>query len=108
GTDGIMQLRYYGQFEETSKGQILIGNSQIDITRYHEKPGSLIHEVYDWNGHSHFDGTEYGIVAKLDLLNGRPTEVKNTIEEGYISAKMCLAAQKSIDTHKVIAIDLNL
>jgi predicted dehydrogenase len=108
GTDGIMHLRYYGQFQETSSGQILVGNSQLDITRYHEKPGSRIHEVYDWNGHSHFDGTEYGIIAKLDLLNGRPTEIKNTIEEGYISAKMCLAAQKSIDTHKVVDINLNL
>ncbi len=108
GNDGIMHLRYYGQFQETSGGQILVGNSQLDITRYHEKPGSRIHEVYDWNGHGHFDGTEYGIMAKLDLLNGRPTEVANTIAEGYISAKMCLAAQKSIETHKVVDIDLNL
>lgn len=30
------------------------------------------------------------LLAKLDLLDGRETEVKNTIKEGYISAKMCL------------------
>lgn len=53
---------------------------------------------YDWHGHSHFDGTEFGMKAKLDLLRGRPTEVENSIREGYVSAKMCLAAQKSIET----------
>lgn len=108
GTDGIMHLRYYGQFQETANRQILVGNSQIDITRYHEKPGSRIHEVYDWNGHSHFDGTEYGMISKLDLLNGRPAKAENTIEEGYISAKMCLAAQKSIVKRKVVDLDLNI
>lgn len=107
GTDGIMHLRYYGEFVETPKREILVGNSQIDITRYHEKPGSVIHETYDWAGHSHFDGTEYGILAKLDLIAERPTEVENTIKEGYISAKMCLAAQKSIETHQVVDLDLS-
>jgi hypothetical protein len=47
-------------------------------------------------------------MAKLDLLNGSPTKVANTIEEGYISAKMCLAAQKSIETHSVVDIGLNI
>ena len=102
GVDGIMQLRYYGEFVETSQGQILVGDSQLDITRRLQKPGTLIHEVYDWNGHGHFDGTEYGMLAKLDLLNGRPTEVENSIEEGYISAKICLAAQKSIETGQIV------
>jgi len=108
GTDGIMHLRYYGDFVETPQGQTLVGNSQIDITRYHEKAGSRIHEVYDWADHGHFDGTEYGMLAKLDLLAGRPTDVENSIEEGYISAKMCLAAQKSIETHEVVDLKLNL
>jgi predicted dehydrogenase len=108
GTDGIMHLRYYGDFTETPQGEIIIGNSQIEITRYHEKAGSRIHEIYDWHGHAHFDGTEYGMLAKLDLLAGRPTETENTIEEGYISAKMCLAAQQSIETHQVVDLELNL
>ncbi|MHC4873741.1 MAG: Gfo/Idh/MocA family protein [Planctomycetota bacterium] len=108
GTDGIMNLQFIGEFNETPQGQILVGNSQIDITRYHEKAGSRIHEIYDWAGHAHFDGTEYGMLAKLDLVAGRPTEVKNTIEEGYISAKMCLAAQKSIETHSIVDLDLKL
>jgi len=107
GTEGIMHLSYYGEFVETPQRQIIAGNSRIEIMRSHEKPGSRILETYDWNGHSHFDGTEYGILAKLDLLNGRETEVKNTIEEGYISAKMCLAAQKSIQNHTVVDLDLN-
>jgi len=108
GTEGIMQLSYYGDFVESPEGQKLVGNSRIDITRYHQKPGSRIHEVYDWWGHDHFDGTEFGIAAKLDLLHGRPTEVGNTIEEGYISAKMCLAAQESIEKGVVIELDLDL
>ena len=106
GTEGIMDLEYYGEFIENSKNEILFGNSRIDITKLNAKPGTKIHEVYDWAGHNHFDGTEFGMLAKLDLLHGRPTEVQNTIEEGYISAKMCLAAQKSIETGKVIKLDL--
>jgi len=107
GTGGIMKLQYYGEFVENSKNEIIFGNSQIDITKYNTKPGTKIHEVYDWAGHGHFDGTEYGMLAKLDLLHGRPTEVENTIEEGYISARMCLAAQESIETGKVVRLKLN-
>jgi predicted dehydrogenase len=106
GTEGIMHLRYYGDFQETPQGQMLVGNSRIDITRNQQKAGTRIQEIYDWSGHAHFDGTEFGILAKLDLLSGRPTEVENTMEEGYISAKMCLAAQKSIETHKVVDLEL--
>ncbi|MFH0963513.1 MAG: Gfo/Idh/MocA family oxidoreductase [Planctomycetota bacterium] len=108
GTEGIMHLRYYGDFVESPQGQTLVGNSQIDIRQYHEKAGSYIHEVYDWGGHVHFDGTNKGIMAKLDLLCGRPAEVANTIEEGYVSAKMCLAAQESIETGAVVTLELNL
>ena len=108
GTEGIMQLKYYNEFVETPQGMIIAGNSAIDITRYHQKPASRIHEIYDWAGHGHFDGTEYGLEAKLALLTGQDTEVKNTIEEGYISAKMCLAAQKSVETKQIVNIDLNL
>ena len=115
GTEGIMDLKYYGEFVESPQAQtgialnplILVGNSQIHITRFNAKPGTNIHETYDWAGHGHFDGTEFGMLAKLDLLYGRPTEVQNTIEEGYISAKMCLAAQESIETGKVIKLKLH-
>ena len=106
GTGGIMELKYYGQYIENSKNEIVFGDSQIDITKYHAKPGTRIHETYDWAGHAHFDGTEFGMLAKLDLVCGRPTNVENTIEEGYISAKMCLAAQKSIETGQVISLNL--
>ena len=102
-----MNLQYYGEFIENSKCEIIVGNSQIDITKYNSTPGTKIHEVYDWAGHGHFDGTEHGMRAKLDLLYDRPTEVQNSIEEGYISAKMCLAAQESIETGKVVLVKLS-
>ncbi|MHB9070976.1 MAG: Gfo/Idh/MocA family protein [Sedimentisphaerales bacterium] len=106
GTSGIMELQYYGEFIEDCRCNIIVGNSRIDIFKYSATPGTKISEVYDWASHGHFDGDEYGMRAKLDLVYGRSTEVKNTIEEGYISAKMCLAAQKSIETGKVINLDL--
>lgn len=106
GSEGIMDLKYYGDFVESPQGQILFGNSQIHITQFNAKPGTNILETYDWAGHSHFDGTEYVLLGKLDMLHGRLTDIRNTIEEGYISAKMCLAAQKSIQTCTVV--DLNL
>ncbi|MBI4028332.1 MAG: Gfo/Idh/MocA family oxidoreductase [Verrucomicrobia bacterium] len=108
GTEGIMNLMYYGEFEETPAGQMLRGNSQIDITRYHQKPSSRIHEVYDWAGRNHFDGTEYVMLAKLEFLRGTPNEAAGTIREGYISAKMCLAAQKSMETGTVMKLELDL
>lgn len=108
GTEGIMHLKYYNEFVETPEGQMIAGNSSIEISRYHQKPSSRIFELYDWGGHSHFDGTEYVYEAKLALLTGQDTDVKNTVKEGYISAKMCLAAQKSIDSGKLTEIDLNL
>jgi predicted dehydrogenase len=108
GTEGIMHLKYYNEFVETTQGQMIAGSSSIEITRYHQKPSSRIHEIYDWAGHSHFDGTEYVYEAKLALLEGQETEVKNTVKEGYISAKMCLAAQKSIEKEQIIPINLKL
>ena len=56
GTEGVMNLEYYGDYVENSKHEITLGNSQIDITRINAKPGTKIHEVYDWAGHNHFDG----------------------------------------------------
>jgi len=108
GTDGIMELKYYNEFMETPQCEILVANSAIDITRYHQKPGTRIHEIYDWAGREHFDGDEFGLEAKLALLEGCPTETRNSLEEGYISAKMCLAAQKSIREERVVNLDLKL
>ncbi len=104
GTEGILNLKYYGEFEEAN-GMVLRGNSQIDITRYHQKPATQVHEVYDWNGHNHFDGTEFGLLAKLNQLRGG-APASGTIEEGYISAKMCLAAQQSIETKSVVEVEI--
>jgi len=104
GTEGILNLKYYGEYEAIH-GMILRGSSQIDITRYHQKPATHLHEVYDWAGHNHFDGTEFGLLAKLNQLRGGDT-ASGTIQEGYISAKMCLAAQQSVETHSVVEIGL--
>jgi hypothetical protein len=106
GTEGIMHLQYYGEFEETPAGQMIKGNSHLDITQYHQKPETKLHEVYDWAGQSHFDGTEPVMLAKIDLLRGKPNAIAGTIREGYISAMICLAAQESIETGKVVSLDL--
>ena len=108
GTEGILHLKYYNEFVETPEGQMIVGNSSIEISRYHQKPSSRTFELYDWAGHSHFDGTEYVYEAKLALLTGHKSSVENSIKEGYISAKMCLAAQKSIDSGKLTEIDINI
>jgi len=108
GNEGIMHLKYYGEFVESpATGQTLIGNSTIDITNIHQKAGTRIHEVYDWGGHAHYDGTEYGILEKIKLIRGGTSDVAGTVEEGYISAKMCLAAQESIETGKVVKLNLS-
>lgn len=109
GTEGIMDFKYYGAFEEdVLTGSITVGASCIDITRFNAKPGSRVHEVYDWAGHHHFDGNDYVMLAKLDLLHGRPSDIAGTIQEGYISAKMCIAAQESIETGRIVQLDLDL
>ena len=86
----------------------MIGSSHIDITKFNAKPGTRFHEVYDWAGGNHFDGNDYVILGKLDLLHSRPSEVAGTIEEGYVSAKMCLAAQESIETGRVVRLNLDI
>lgn len=108
GTGGIMNLEYYDKMKNSPSGEMIVGQSRIDIIRYHQKPSSRIHEVYDWHGNNHFDGTEYGIVGELGLLRGGPSEAMGTIKEGYISAKMCLAAQESMETGRVVDLKLSL
>lgn len=109
GSEGIMELKYYGDFvEDHTNGAIMVGNSHIDITKFNAKPGTRIHEVYDWGGEHHFDGNDFVMLGKLDRLHGRPSDVAGTIEEGYISAKMCLAAQESIETGKIVPLELDL
>ena len=103
GDKGLMKLEYYGEYVDGA-----IGKSYLDIYQSHAKPDSIIHEVHDWAGRSHFDGTEYGFLAKLALLRGEKTAIRNTIQEGYVSAKMCLAAQRSIEEQKMVNIELDL
>lgn len=108
GTKGVMELNYYNKFIETYDHKELICNSKIKITKLDQKPGSVKEDVFDWAGNSHFDGTENGILEKIKLLSGENAEVKNSIREGYISAKMCIAAQESIEKKQTVEINLNL
>ncbi len=108
GKKGIMNLRYYGDFIENPSGEIIIGNSKIDITKTDQKPGTNISETYDWAGGGHFDGNDNVMRAKLAMLHGKYDRSAGTIEEGYVSAKMCIGAQESVETGKTIKLDLDL
>lgn len=105
GSEGILNLQYYHRFVEDPQGRQVFGSSSIEITRRLQKPQSKITEVYDWGGASHFDGTRYGFKEKLKLLRGEDSDVAGSIKEGYISAKMCLAAQQSIETGQPVELD---
>jgi predicted dehydrogenase len=108
GTKGIMDLKYYGDFIEAPKsGAPLVGNSQITIRGTHDKPGSQIHETFDWAGRPHFDGNEFGTMEQLKVIGGEKSGIVGTARDGYISVKMCLAAQESIETGQVIKLDLD-
>jgi predicted dehydrogenase len=109
GSKGIMDLRYYGEFKEMpGTCATLIGNSQITIRKLYDKPGSRIHETFDWAARAHFDGNEHGTLEQLKVLSGQPSDIAGTARDGYISAKMCIAAQNSIETGQVITLDLDL
>ncbi|MBT3376025.1 MAG: Gfo/Idh/MocA family oxidoreductase [Lentisphaerae bacterium] len=102
GSEGILRLHYYHKFADAGEGHTASGASSIEITQRLEKPRSRKLEVYDWAGASHFDGTRYGFAGKLELIRGGQSDVAGSIREGYVSAKMCLAAQQSIETGQVV------
>lgn len=106
GTEGVMNLEYYGRMVENPRGEMIFGKSRIDIRRLDQKAGSCVTEWYDWAGRGHFDGNEPGTEAKVALLRGEKAPLFGTIRDGYISARMCLAAQESIETGRVIELDL--
>ena len=107
GTEGILEFRLYGEFEEhPDTGAFVKGNSTIRITRFNDKPGSCLKETHDWANVGHEGSTEYLAEGFIKLLQGKDSPINATIQDGYISAMMCLAAQKSIDEKKIV--DLNL
>jgi predicted dehydrogenase len=110
GTEGILDFRYYGEFDEfPSTGAYVKGTSTIHITRYNDRPGSSIHETHDWANIGHFGSGEALAEGWIKKLNGQPSSINADIRDGYVSAMMCLAADKSIRTGgQMIKLDLNL
>ena len=102
GTDGTMELKYYGDIKERHGNQL--GTSQIDLTYRYRPPLDKKQEAFDWLGNPHFNGTEYMITNFLDATYGK-VKPAATIEDGFLSAKMCAAAQKSIEERRVIDLD---
>jgi len=109
GTEGILEFKLYGEFEEhPTTGAYVKGTSTIRITRFNDKPGSSIFETHDWANVGHMGSSEYLVEGFLKLLQGGESPMNANIRDGYISAMMCLAAQESIETRKMIELNLDL
>lgn len=109
GTEGILDFRYYGDFEENPEtGALVKGTSTISITRFNDKPGSSIKEVHDWANVGHFGSSEYLGEGQIKLLQGGESHINASIKDGYISAMMCLAAEQSIAAGQVVKLNLDL
>ncbi|MDD5707065.1 MAG: Gfo/Idh/MocA family oxidoreductase [Kiritimatiellae bacterium] len=109
GTEGILDFRYYGDFEEhPDTGAYVKGTSTIKITRFNDRPGSSLTEVHDWANVGHFGSSEHLGEGLIKLLQGGQSPINAPIRDGYISAMMCLAADRSINTGNVVKLDLDL
>ena len=107
GTEGIMDFRLYGEFEEhPTTGAYIKGTSTIRITRFNDKPGSSTVETHDWADVGHMGSSEYLVEGLITLLQGGESQINANIRDGFISAMMCLAAQESIETGRMITLDL--
>lgn len=97
GSKGIMEIKAYGDLKERFGDQA--GTSQIDIYYKDRPPRDRKREVFDWIGRSHFNGS---IVQNFyEAVTGKSRPIAD-IRAGYISAKMCINAQKSIVEKRVI------
>jgi len=106
GTEGILEFRYYGDFEEhPHTGAYVKGTSKIRITRFNERPGTVLEETHDWADVGHFGSSEHLSEGLIKILNGEKSDINADIRAGYISAKMCLAAEQSITERKIIPLD---
>lgn len=109
GTEGIMDFRLYGEFEEhPTTGALVKGTSTIRITRFNDKPGSSLVETHDWANVGHMGSSEYLAEGILKLLQGGESQINANIRDGYISAMMCLAAEKSIKTEQMVKLNLDI
>jgi len=109
GTEGILDFRFYGDFEEQpDTGALVKGTSTIRITRFNDKSGSSVEEVHDWANVGHFGSSEYLAIGLIKLLQGGESHINANIWDGYISAMMCLAAEKSIETGQIVNLNLDI
>jgi predicted dehydrogenase len=109
GTEGIMEFRLYGEFEEhPTTGAFVKGTSTIRITRFNDKPGSSLFETHDWADVGHMGSSEYLALGFLKLLQGGESPMNANIRDGYISAMMCLAAQESIESKRMVKLNLDI
>lgn len=103
GTEGILEFRFYGGFEEHPvTGDYVRGHSTLRLTRFNAMPGSELVETHDWAGLSHFGSGTNLAEGFLKRLEGGESPMNAGIRDGYISAGMCLAAQESIETGRVV------
>ena len=108
GTEGILDFRLYGEFEEhPNTGAFVKGTSTIRITRFNDKPGSSLVETHDWADVGHMGSSEYLALGLIKLLQGGESHINANIRDGYISAMMCLAAEKSIKTEQMVKLNLD-
>ena len=109
GTEGILELRLYGEFEEhPTTGAYVKGTSTIRITRFNDKPGSSLFETHDWADVGHMGSSEYLAEGFLKLLQGGESSINANVRDGYISAMMCLAADRSIETGQTVKLNLDI
>ena len=104
GTEGLMAMEFNGDVDISPAGVISGGRSHIRLWRYTDRPLSNVFEEYDWGKAGHF-GSDIGR-AKYEMLKGRRSEAPATIRDGYVAAKMAIAAQKSVESGRVVEIDL--
>jgi predicted dehydrogenase len=109
GTEGTLDFEFYNQFDEHPETRAYVkGTSRIEITRFNDKPGSSVKEVHDWANIGHFGSSEYLVEGLIKLLSGEESHINANIRDGYISAIMCLAAEQSIETEKMVKLKLDL
>ena len=104
GTEGLLAMEFNGEVDIAPDGRISGGRSRIDRWRFHDRPRTHTREMYDWAGHGHF-GSDIGRI-KYEMLKGKRSDAPATIRDGYVAAKMALAAQESVETGRVVDIEL--
>ena len=64
-------------------------------------------ETHDWADVGHMGSSEYLAEGFLKLLQGGESPINANVCDGYISAMMCLAADRSIETGQTVKLNLD-